>query len=118
MCRSILVARRTSFAADSADSNERAGIVKGANVQGAPDLVVEILSDSSRQRDEILKPPLYERSGVLEYWLVDPRARTVKVCRYAGARFLAEQEFSSAAGDVLTTPLLAGLEIPVGEIFE
>jgi len=99
-------------------SNERAGIVKGTNVQGAPDLVVEILSDSSRQRDETLKPPLYERSGVLEYWLVDPRAKTVKVFRYAGARFPAQREFSAAAGDVLTTPLLAGLEIPVGEIFE
>ncbi len=99
-------------------SNERAGIVKGANVQGAPDLVVEILSSSSRQRDEILKPHLYERSGVLEYWLVDPQAQSVKVFRYSGARLLGQQEFSAAQGDVLTTPLLAGLEILVGEIFE
>ena len=99
-------------------SNERAGNVKEPNVHGAPDLVVEILSDSSRQRDEILKPHLYERSGVLEYWLVDPQARTVKVFRSSGTRFFAPREFSAALGDILTTPLLLGLEIPVHEIFE
>lgn len=99
-------------------SNERAGLVKGANIHGAPDLVVEILSDSSRQRDEILKPHLYERSGVLEYWLVDPQARSVKVFCFSGTRFLAPREFSAALGDVLTTPLLTGLEIPVREIFD
>ena len=99
-------------------SNERAGIVKEPNVHGAPDLVVEILSDSSRQRDEILKRHLYERSGVLEYWLVDPIRRTLRVLRRSGVGFLAAQEVSAAAGDVLTTPLLPGFEIRVSEIFE
>jgi Uma2 family endonuclease len=99
-------------------SNERAHILTKANIQGAPDLVVEILSDSTRQRDETLKRDLYERFGVLEYWLVDPQRRMVKVFRRSGARFLAPREFLATAGDVLTTPLLPGFEIPVREIFE
>jgi Uma2 family endonuclease len=99
-------------------SKQRAEILTDANVQGAPDLVIEILSDSTRRRDETLKRDRYERFGVLEYWLVDPQQRTVRVFRRSGAAFLAAQELSAAAGDVLATPLLPGLAIPVGEIFE
>jgi Uma2 family endonuclease len=99
-------------------SNERSGIVTKVNVQGAPDLVVEILSDSTRQRDETLKRHLYERFGVLEYWLVDPNSETVRVFQLSGSRFLASQEFSAAAWDILTTPLLPGFEIRVSQIFE
>jgi Uma2 family endonuclease len=99
-------------------SNERAGILTKANAQGAPDLVIEILSDSTRRRDETLKLVRYERAGVLEYWLVDSQRRVVRFFRRSGAGFLAPQGLSAAAGDVLTTPLLPGLEIPVSEIFE
>jgi Uma2 family endonuclease len=97
-------------------SNERAAIVTAANVQGAPDLVIEILSDSTRRRDETLKRDRYERAGVREYWIVDPQRRVVRVLRRGGAGFLAPQEFLAAAGDVLITPLLPGLEILVREI--
>ncbi|MEA2692231.1 MAG: hypothetical protein QOJ16_1618 [Acidobacteriota bacterium] len=99
-------------------SNERATIVTAANVQGAPDLVIEILSNSTRRRDETLKRDRYERAGVLEYWLVDSKRRVVRVFRRSGAGFLAPQELSAVAGDVLTTPLLPGLEILVSQIFE
>jgi Uma2 family endonuclease len=99
-------------------SNERAGIVTPANVQGAPDLVIEILSDSSRRRDETVKRDRYEQHGVREYWLFDPYRKTARVFRRSGAGFLPPQELSAAAGDVLTTPLLPGLEIPLREIFE
>lgn len=99
-------------------SKERAGILKKTHVLGAPDLLIEILSNSTRRRDETLKSDRYERSGVLEYWLVDPLRRSVQVFRRSDAGFLAPLRFSAAAGDVLTTPLLPGLEILVGEIFE
>ena len=49
--------------------------------RGAPDLAIEILSPSTRRRDEILKRRLYERTGVKEYWVVDPKLETVKVHR-------------------------------------
>ena len=99
-------------------SNERRAILTEANVQGAPDLVIEILSDSTRRLDETLKRDRYELFGVLEYWLVDPVRRVVRFYRRSGVGFGAPQEFSAAAGGVLTTPLLPGLEIRVSEIFE
>jgi Uma2 family endonuclease len=49
------------------------------DVRGIPNLVVEVLSKSTRRRDETVKRPLYERMGVTEYWLVDPRASAVRV---------------------------------------
>ena len=99
-------------------SNERAAILTKANVQGAPDLLIEILSDSTRRRDETLKRDRYERAGVLEYWVVDPRRQVVRVFMREGDGFLAPQELAAAAGDVLTTALLPGLEIRVSEMFE
>jgi Uma2 family endonuclease len=45
---------------------------------GHPDLVVEIVSPSSRRYDRVLKPRWYAGIGVPEYWIVDPEARTVE----------------------------------------
>ena len=64
-----------------------ARIVGQRNVQGVPDLVIEILSPSSRTYDTIRKALLYARAGVREYWLVDPERRAITVyalvdCRY------------------------------------
>ena len=47
--------------------------------RGAPDLVIEILSPGTYQKDQKIKFVRYERAGVREYWLVDPSARTVTV---------------------------------------
>lgn len=58
------------------DHSER---IEGSCVRGAPDLVVEILSPSTRDRDRRLKRSLYEKSGVFEYWLVDLESRAVEV---------------------------------------
>jgi Uma2 family endonuclease len=99
-------------------SNERAAILTEANAQGAPDLVIEILSKSTRRRDETLKRDRYERFGVLEYWLADPVRQTVRIYRSSGESFGAPEDLSAAAGDVLTTPLLQGFEMRVSEIFE
>ena len=61
-------------------SREREHILRGGdNVQGAPDLVVEILSPSTAARDKSLKRDLYAKHGVLEYWFVDPVAQTITV---------------------------------------
>jgi Uma2 family endonuclease len=98
-------------------SNERLDIVAEENVQGAPDLIVEVLSKRTRQRDEGLKLHLYERHEVREYWLLDPDGRTAKVFRRSGKRLTPAASLSAESGDVLTTPLLPGLSVPLGEIF-
>ncbi len=64
-------------------SNERrAAVLTSKNVQGVPELVIEIGSPSTRKRDETIKRRLYERSGVAEYWVVDPEPDTIRVYRH------------------------------------
>ena len=99
-------------------SNERAAeVLTAQHVRGAPDLVVEIGSPGTRKRDETIKRRLYERTGVSEYWFVDPELDVVRVYRRDGARFTRPAELSREAGDVLTTPLLHGLTLPLARIF-
>ena len=54
---------------------------------GAPDLVVEVVSPSSRQMDYIKKLGLYQRSGVREYWVVDPSGSQTAVYRFEDGDF-------------------------------
>ena len=64
-------------------SNERRGIITEKRMLGAPDLVVEILSPSTAHRDRGIKLDLYARSGVSQYWIVDPDQDAVDVWRFA-----------------------------------
>ena len=60
-------------------SRERQHIISDRGCEGPPDLVVEVLSPSTQQRDRVLKRKLYASYGVLELWLVDPESRTIEV---------------------------------------
>ena len=94
-----------------AGRSDVAGIV---HVEGVPDIVVEILS-TDRRRDLTLKRDLYADSGIREYWIVDPRDDTVTPLELRGDRYIARDILG--ADDTLTTPLLPGLSIPLGSIF-
>ncbi len=98
-------------------SNERAGIITDKNIRGAPDLLVEILSESYRRNDEVIKRKLYERYGVDEYWIVDPILETIKIYRREGGAYRRVAELSNESADVLSTPLLPELGIPLSEVF-
>ena len=99
-------------------SNQRAAeVLTTQHVSGTPDLVIEIGSPGTRSRDETLKRALYERSGVTEYWFVDPEIDVVRIYRRSGERFVRPMELSREANDVLTTPLLPGLELPLARLF-
>ncbi|HUF75967.1 MAG TPA: Uma2 family endonuclease [Longimicrobiales bacterium] len=60
---------------------DRAGILTDRGVEGAPDLVVEVLSPSTAGRDRGIKLERYRLFGVAEYWIVDPESRTVELWR-------------------------------------
>lgn len=97
--------------------SERASIIGPKNIQGAPNLCIEVLSDSTRRRDEIDKRKLYERGGVDEYWIVDPELELVKIYRRAGAAFERVAEISTETGGKITTPLLPEFELDVNDVF-
>jgi Uma2 family endonuclease len=98
-------------------SRKRAAIVTPKNVQGAPDLVIEILSESTRRLDEKVKLDLYERSDVLEYWMFNPFRKTVRAFCRIGPSLRLVAELSAEASDALTTPLLPGFGLPLSELF-
>ena len=99
-------------------SARAAAVLTPKHAKGAPDLVVEIGSKGTRKRDETIKRRLYERFGVSEYWVIDPEIDTIKVYRRPGGRYKRAAELSLEDGDVLTTPLLPGLDLPLAKIFE
>jgi Uma2 family endonuclease len=96
-------------------SDQRAKLLTEKNLQGPPDLVIEILSPGTRSRDEQLKRDVYERAGVEEYWLIDPERNAVRVYRRGAAGFLPAVQH--ARPDTLTTSLLPGFKIPLEKIF-
>ena len=99
-------------------SNERAAeVITPQHVRGAPELIVEIASPGTRKRDETIKRRLYERSGVSEYWVVDPELDLVRVYRREREGFGRADELSVDAADILATPLLPGLSLPLTRIF-
>ncbi|MHB8368562.1 MAG: Uma2 family endonuclease [Leptospirales bacterium] len=96
-------------------SKEHLSIIGEKNIQGVPDLLVEILSPSTEASDRRVKHSLYERFGVPEYWIVDPATNTIQVFRLADGHYPAPQELGNT--DVLSTPFLPGLSIPLSEVF-
>jgi Uma2 family endonuclease len=97
-------------------SNARASVVTEKNVQGAPDLVVEILSESTARKDRTTKLKLYARYGVGEYWVIDPMACSAEIYRLVpGGYELAAQLDSSQS---LTSPLFPGFTLPLVRLAE
>lgn len=78
-------------------------------VRGAPDLVVEVVSPATAGHDHIVKRRVYERAGVREYWLVQPRDRIVTVYRWQGEGFGKPEVYEMAGRTPVT--VLSGMAI-------
>jgi len=98
-------------------SSERLGMIQEHGVVGAPDLVVEVLSEGSRRHDEVRKRKLYERYGIQEYWIVDPELETLKVYRMTASGYVRQDELSREGGATLSSPLLPGFDLSLEELF-
>lgn len=96
-------------------SKEHSQIVKEENIQGAPDLIIEILSPATHERDRTYKRTLYAKYGSKEYWLTDPEGQTIEVLTLSETGFNTVGVYGKA--DVLKSPLLSNLEINLSEIF-
>ena len=96
-------------------SREREHILTRANVQGAPDLIVEILSPSSSTRDWRAKRELYAAHGVREYWIIDPTNRIVFVLLLQDG--VLEIEQTRTEDDTATSTVLDGFNVSLDSIF-
>ena len=96
-------------------SKERLHIISEDNVQGAPDLVVEIRSPSTARQDWTVKRDLYALHGVREYWLVDPEAATIAVLLLEDGKFRIDGVYGEV--DTLTATALPGFSPALGEVF-
>ena len=96
-------------------SRERSHILGRRGIEGAPNLVVEILSPSTRARDRGIKLRRYAAAGVPHYWIVDPRTRALE------ARRLTEQGYELTGtygpGSTFRPELFPGLEIPIDDLW-
>ena len=80
-----------------------------------PDLAVEVLSPTRPERDRIVKRHLYAQNGVTEYWIADPETRSVEVLRREEAVYTPAGWFRHE--DLVVSPLLPGLRIPLTNVF-
>jgi Uma2 family endonuclease len=92
-----------------------AGSLAQRGPQGAPDLVIEVLSPSNRGHDLLTKRALYARGGVREYWIVDHTARTVDVLSLDRDALHTIQ--TASGDDAAVSPLLGGATFPLSAIF-
>ncbi|AIA30414.1 MAG: Uma2 family endonuclease [Nitrospirae bacterium] len=96
-------------------SNARVSIVTERNIQGVPDLVVEILSEGTMIRDRKEKFRVYERFGVPEYWIVDQMDDSVSVYRLTQGKY--PDPLILRKDEILEFPLLPGFSIRLSDVF-
>jgi Uma2 family endonuclease len=96
-------------------SSERRAIIGEKFIAGAPDLMVEVLSPSTEERDRTLKAKLYAKAGVRELWLADPESRTIEIL-VSSAEGFRRHDFGGA-GRIVASALLSGLELAVDQTF-
>lgn len=96
-------------------SKDREHIRTPANIQGAPDLIVEVLSPSSVRRDWHDKRGLYASHGVREYWIVDPVHQIVSVLLLQDGEL--EVDGTYTEGDTIVSSTLEGFSVSLNEIF-
>lgn len=82
-------------------------------LSGAPDLIAEVLSPSTAHIDRKEKFHLYEKYGVREYWLIDPRDELIEVWQHQDGRFVRLELYG--AGEIFTSSLIG--EVEVAELF-
>ena len=94
---------------------DRLQIVTETNIQGAPDLIVEILSPSTRADDFGWKRTLYAREGVPYYWVADPENKTVQPYTLHEGDYVVDRVLRP--GDTLSCPLFPGITADVAWLF-
>jgi len=95
-----------------------AQVVSGERLVGAPELVIEILSpgNENKRRDRTVKRQLYGRFGVKEYWVVDPKRRSIDVYVLKGRALGLGSSFGET--EDLSSAVLPGFRCPIDSVFD
>jgi Uma2 family endonuclease len=96
-------------------AGEQQLIIKDARIDGAPKLVVEILSPSSRRKDRMKKMQIYQQAKVRHYWLVDPQERTLECFAWHDGVYALV--VAGMDEDVVEHPDFAGLSISLQSLW-
>ena len=96
-------------------SRERVGVIVERGVEGAPDLVVEVLSPGTQARDRGVKMRRYAAAGIPHYWILDPATQVLEAYRLGDQGH--ELTRSHGPGSVFRPELFPGLEIPIDDLF-
>jgi Uma2 family endonuclease len=95
---------------------EQRSIITDANVQGVPNLVIEILSPSNKVYDRETKLHAYEKAGVPELWYLDPEERTGEILNLdSGSRYTVTARLSGNAA--IVSRVLPGLSLSLDDVF-
>ena len=96
-------------------SKSRAAIMTARAIEGAPDLIVEVLSESTARHDRGVKMKLYARYGVDRYWIVDPDDRTLEIFALSASGYTLVNTYRDDATVSCDVP--AGLELRLGDVW-
>ena len=92
-----------------------AKLANGRYVDGVPDLAVEVISPATGRRDRLAKRDLYERTGVVDYWIADPEALTLECYRLIGGAYGKPEVYGP--GEVVELAHCGGLALDLTEVF-
>ncbi len=97
-------------------SKDRLHIIDGGKVNGAPDFVVETISESTESRDRTFKFKRYAQEGVKEYWIVDPSKKTIEIHELKETGFVLAGKFGDK--DQIHSPYFTGFTFSANGAFE
>lgn len=97
-------------------SSDRKGILQKKRIEGAPDLVVEVLSPTTARFDLGEKFANYEKYGVLEYWIIDPVSKTIEIFVRTEGKLVSNQKVDNHCR--VESKVLAGFAMDTKDIFD
>lgn len=96
-------------------SNDRIGIIKKEKIEGAPDIIIEILSPSTAYYDLVHKKDIYAKHGVKEYWIVDPIEKWVESYKNENGKFILIGR--GQKDESINSTVLIGFKVKLDAIF-
>ena len=97
-------------------NSKRSNIIKKKFIEGAPDLIVEVLSQATSKSDLTRKKDLYEKYGVKEYWIIDPDISSIIIYNYKNNLYTPVDKKEKTG--ILNSTIITGFYVELSHIFK